>query len=139
MTIIFAKFANASRSSVELLTVEAGSVIVSLDGRDVSGGWQEVYSEWAPENETAEYVEPARTRAVSEHLASFGFDAIALLNLSDVERKFAAQPVDLPPKCATALSWVNAVQVAYASGQTLPDAPCTLPELFAEIAPLLKP
>ncbi len=137
MTITTAKFSNPERSVVEVQAGGAGAVLVALDGPDIFGDWREAYSAWPGETPTC--VAPVVRRSVVDHFAAFGFDAIALLNLSDVERKFAAQPVDLPPKCATALSWVNAVQVAYASGQTLPDAPCTLPELFAEIAPLLKP
>lgn len=139
MTILSARFANSERSTVELLTVESGAVSVPLNGPDFSGGWQKVYSAWAQGNETAAYVEPVRTRSVSEHLASYGFDAIALVNLLDIQTKFAANDVPLPEKCAATRSWITAAQVAYASGQALPDAPYTLPELLNEIAPLLQP
>lgn len=139
MTILSAKYANAGRSAVEALTVESRGVLVPLAGPDFSGGWQAVYSEWVQKNETAAYIEPVQTRSVFDHLASFGFDAIALVNLLDTEAKFAAQGVPLPEKCAATRAWINAAQVAYASGQTLPDAPFTLPELLAEIALLLQP
>ncbi len=139
MKILFAKFANADCSVVELRTVEAGAVLVPLDGPDVSGGWQEVYAAWAQGNETDAYVEPIQTRSASEHLAAFGFDAIALVNLLDIQTRFAATGIPLPEKCAATRSWITAAQVAYASGQALPDAPYTLPELLNEIAPLLQP
>lgn len=139
MTILSAKYANSERSVVEAQTVESGAVLVPLSGPDFSGGWQAVYSAWAQSNETAAYVELVRSRSVSEHLAAFGFDAIALVNLLDTAAKFAAQGVPLPPKCAATREWINAAQLAYASGQTLPDAPYTLPEILAEIAPLLQP
>ncbi len=138
MKILSAKYANADRSVVEVQTVESGAVLVPLDGPDFSGGWQEVYLAWAGLHETAAYFEPVRTRTVVEHFTTFGFDAFALLNLSDVERKFSVQSVDLPPKFAATRAWINAVQVAYAAGETLPDAPCRLPEVLEEILPLLK-
>ncbi|GAT33301.1 hypothetical protein TSACC_21714 [Terrimicrobium sacchariphilum] len=139
MTITAAKYANAQRSIVEVQTLEAGAVLVPLDGPDVSGGWRDVLYRWVEFFSPDPYIEPVQTRSVSEHLAAFGFDAIALVNLLDTAAKFAAQGVPLPPKCAATREWINAAQLAYASGQTLPDAPYTLPELLAEIAPLLQP
>lgn len=139
MTIVSAKFANPERSVAEVQTLESRAVLVPLDGADISGGWREVYSTWAQSNETAAYIEAIRFRSVSEHLAAFGFDAIALVNLLDTAAKFAAAGVPLPPKFAATRAWINAAQVAYASGQTLPDAPYTLPETLEEIAPLLQP
>jgi len=100
MTIAFAKYANDERSVVEVQTVEAGAVLVSLNGPDVSGGWREVYSAWAQSNETAAFVAPVVRHSASDHLASFGFDTIALVNHPDTEAKFTAQGVPLPPKCA---------------------------------------
>ena len=138
MTIVSAKFANSQRSVVEAKTVEAGAVLVPIEGPDFSGGWQEVYLAWAGAHETVAYVEPVRVRSAVEHFAAFGFDAFALLNLSDVERKLSSLSIDLPPKFAATRAWINAVQVAYAAGETLPDAPCRLPEVLEEILPLLK-
>ncbi|PTX99162.1 hypothetical protein DB345_01955 [Spartobacteria bacterium LR76] len=138
MTIVSAKFANPERSVVEVQTLESGAVLVPLDGQDISGGWRDVYSIWTQSNETAAYIEAIRFRSVSEHLAAFGFDAIALVNLLDTAAKFAAAGVPLPPKFAATRAWINAVQVAYAAGETLPDAPCRLPEVLEEILPLLK-
>ncbi|GAT35625.1 hypothetical protein TSACC_3696 [Terrimicrobium sacchariphilum] len=139
MTITSARYANVERSAVEVQTVEAGAVLVPLDGPDVSGGWRVMYSAWAQSNETTAYIAPVRSQSVSEHLAAFGFDAIALVNLLDTAAKFSAQGVPLPQKCAATREWINAAQLAYASGQTPPDAPYTLPGLLAEIAPLLQP
>jgi len=139
MIIVSAKFANHERSVVEVKTLESGPILVPVDDPDFSGGWRDVYSAWAQSNETAAYITPVPTRTAVEHFAAFGYDTIALLNLSDVERKFSAQSVDIPEKCAATRAWINAVQVAHASGQTLPDAPYTLPEILEEIAPLLQP
>lgn len=134
--IMVAKFANSERSVVEVQTVEAGAVLVALDGPDISGGWREAYSAWP--GETQACVAPVVLRSVVDHFLAFGFDAIALVNLLDTAAKFAAAGTPLPSKCAATRAWINAAQVAYASGQTLPDAPHTLPELLAEIAPLLN-
>lgn len=135
MTIISAKFANVENSVVDVQTEEAGSVLVVLDGPDISGGWRDAYSAWT--GETQAYVAPVSRRSVVEHFAAFGFDAIALLNLSDVERKLAAQSIELPPKCAATRAWIDLVQVAYANGYNLPDAPHFFSELLPEIAQLL--
>lgn len=53
--------------------------------------------------------------------------------------RFAARGVSLPLKCAATRAWINAAQVACASGQALPNAPFHLPELLEEIAPLTQP
>lgn len=58
--------------------------------------------------------------------------------MADVVIALAKIGIDLPPKFAATRAWINVVQVAYAAGETLPDAPYSLPEVLEEIFPLLK-
>ncbi len=137
--IVLAKFANPEGLVVEAQTFGSRPVLVPFDGPDISGAWRDVYLGWAMENETQGHVVPASRRTAADRLAGFGFDAFALVNHFDTERKLSAQSLDLPPKCAATRAWIDAVQIAYASGQTLPDAPFTLPELLEELTPLSQP
>jgi len=57
MTIIDAKYANPSLSAVVVQTVEAGAVLVPVDGDDFSGGWRDVYLNWSEDHETEAYSE----------------------------------------------------------------------------------
>lgn len=59
MNIVSAKFSNPDNSAVLLNTVEAGAVIVFLDGDDVSGGWRPVYLAWAETHETEPFTPDA--------------------------------------------------------------------------------
>lgn len=59
MTILSAQFGNAANSVVRAQTDEAGEVVIDLaDEHDISGGWRDIYNDWATTNTTAAYVAP---------------------------------------------------------------------------------
>lgn len=134
MNILSAKFANGNQAAVELLTEEAGAVLIEIGpAQDVSGGWRAAWEAW--EGETAAYVAPEPTPpTVEEHFAASGYSLLALLNLLDLSSRLP----ELPEKASAVRAWVTDQQTKFALGQSLDPAPHTYAEVLAELAPLLN-
>ena len=75
---------------------------------------------------------------VTAFLASFGYDAIALINLSDIQIRLHAASIPLPTKTAEIRQWITATQIAYATSQPFTNAPHTYAEVLTELAPYLE-
>lgn len=140
MTISSAKFTNPACMAVVLSTVEAGSVLVFLEGDDFSGGWRAAYDTWIQGGGAVEEYEApeAPRQSLEDFISANGYTVLSLINLKDIEDKLRAASVDLPAKSAAVRSWISSVQVAYAQGGDLPSAPHSYQEVLTELLPYLE-
>lgn len=78
------------------------------------------------------------SRSIDDHLSKFGYHAIGLLNLFDIENKMIAANMVIPEKAMAVRSWLNNVQISAAKGQALSDAPYSYSEILQEILPYIE-
>jgi len=138
MTILSAKFANPSRTAIEIQTKESGSVLIQTNGEDVSGGWRAVYDKWKESGETAAYT-PLSIDPIKLAKAHVGrsFDTLELLTLKDWKD---ALPPESTPKLQACYIWIQNVIASAMAGETVfPAPPHNFSAVIGEVSQIQKP